>query len=81
MKKIRIKISIKQQTIYIKDVIKAYIKRIEKDLRFKIFKYHSYIKYYIIILKLVWFIKIKKTINIIFNKELRIIKEHLIIKD
>ncbi len=81
MKKIQIKISIEQRIIYIKNIVKTYIKRIEKDLKPKTFKHYSYIKHYIIILEFVQFIRIKKTPNITFNKESRIIEGYLMIKD
>ncbi len=81
LKKIRVKILTEQWTIYIKDVIKVYIKRIEKDLRLKVFKHHLYVEHYIIVLEFVRFIGTNKTVNIIFSKELRIIKRYLIVKD
>ncbi len=53
----------------------------KNNLRFKIFKHHFYIEYYIMVLDFVQFIRIKKTANIIFNKESRIIKRYLIVKN
>ncbi len=53
----------------------------EKNLKLKIFKHHFYIEYYIVVLEFVRFIKIDKTVNITFNKELKIIERHLMIKD
>ncbi len=53
----------------------------EKDLKLKTFKHYLYTKYYIVILKFVQFIGIDKTVSMIFNKEPRIIKGHLIVKD
>ncbi len=41
-----------------------------KDLDDKAFKYHIYIKYYNVALNLVRSLELKKTSNIIFNKEL-----------
>ncbi len=49
-----------------------------KDLSDKIFKYHIYIEHYNIALDFVRGLKLKKTSNIIFNKEPRISKEHLV---
>ena len=49
-----------------------------KDLNDKTFKHYIYIEYYNVILDLVKILKPKKTLNITFNKELRILKEHLI---
>ncbi len=70
-----------QQVIYIKDIIEVYIKRMVKYLKLKIFKHYLYIEYYIIALEFVHFIRIDKTTNMIFNKELRIIKRYLMVKD
>ncbi len=81
LKKVRVKILIEQRAIYIKDIIKVYIKRIKKDLRFKVLKYYFYIEHYIIILEFIWFIETEKTVSIIFSKELKIIERYLIIKD
>jgi len=53
----------------------------EKDLKLKVFKYYFYIEYYIVVLELVQFIGINKIANITFNKEPKIIKGHLIMKD
>ena len=41
-----------------------------KDLSKKTFKHHIYIKYYNIALDLVQSLKLEKTLNIIFSKEL-----------
>ncbi len=49
-----------------------------KDLNDKIFKHHTYIKYYNAILDLARSLKPEKTSNIIFNKEPKISKKHLI---
>ncbi len=81
MKKIRIKTPIKQRTIYIKDAVEVYIKRIKKDLKTKVFKHHLYTEHYIIVLEFVRFVGTDKTTNIIFSKELRITKRYLIIKN
>ena len=53
----------------------------ERDLGLKIFKHYSYTEYYIVVLEFIWFIGIDKTVNITFNKEPRIIKGHLIMKN
>ena len=53
----------------------------ERDLKLKTFKYHFYIEYYIVVLKFAQFIETNKTINITFNKKLKIIERHLIVKD
>ena len=81
LKKIQIKTSIEQWTIYIKDIIKVYIKRIEKDLGLKAFKHYFYTKHYVVALGLVQLIKTEKTVNITFNKKPRIIERYLMIKD
>jgi len=81
LKKVRIKTLIKQRTIYTKNITKAYIKKIEKDLKIKTFKYHFYIEHYIVVLEFIQFIETNKTANIIFNKELKIIERYLIVKD
>ncbi len=49
-----------------------------KDLNDKTFKYHTYIEYYDAALNFVRILRFEKTSNITFNKELRILKEHLI---
>ena len=53
----------------------------ERDLGLKTFKYHFYIEYYIVVLEFVRFIETDKTVNMIFNKEPRIIEGHLMVKD
>ena len=52
-----------------------------KDLENKVFKYYIYMKYYNVALDLARNLRLEKTSSIIFNKELRILKEHLIQKD
>ncbi len=49
-----------------------------KDLDDKTFKHHIYTEYYDVILDLVRGLRPEKTSSIIFNKELRILKEHLV---
>ena len=49
-----------------------------KDLDNKIFKHHIYIEYYNIVLDFVKSLKPEKTTSIIFNKEPKISREHLI---
>ncbi len=49
-----------------------------KDLSDKIFKYYIYTEYYDAALDLVKSLKLKKTLNITFNKEPKISKKHLI---
>ncbi len=44
LKKVRVKTLMEQRAIYVKDVVEAYVKRMEKDLRLKIFKHHLYIQ-------------------------------------
>ncbi len=41
-----------------------------KDLNEKTFKYHIYIEYYNVVLDFIRRLKLEKTSNIIFNKEL-----------
>ncbi len=77
----QIKIPTEQRTMYIKDIAEVYIKRMKKDLEFKIFKHYLYIEYYIVVLEFVRFIGIEKTVSITFSKEFKIIKRHLIVKD
>ncbi len=48
-----------------------------KDLNNKTFKHHIYIEYYNVALDLAKGLRSEKTLNIIFNKEPRILKEHL----
>jgi len=82
VKKVKLYKGIKKNSNSLKKVrVKTPIKRIEKDLRLKIFKYHFYTEYYIIALEFIRFIEIKKTVNIIFSKEPRITDSYLIIKD
>ena len=52
-----------------------------KDLNDKAFKHYIYAEHYNVILDFVQTLKPKKTISIIFNKEPRIVKKHLIQKD
>ncbi len=52
-----------------------------KDLNDKIFKHHIYIKHYNAALDFIRILRFEKTVNIIFNKEPRIVKKHLIQKD
>ncbi len=49
-----------------------------KDLDDKIFKHHIYIEYYDVTLDFARDLKPEKILNIIFNKKLKILKEHLI---
>ena len=49
-----------------------------KDLDNKAFKYHIYTKYYNVTLDFAKGLRPEKTLNITFNKEPRISKEHLI---
>ncbi len=49
-----------------------------KDLDDKTFKHYTYIKHYNIALDLVRKLRPEKILNIIFSKEPRILKEHLI---
>ncbi len=49
-----------------------------KDLGDKTFKHYIYIEYYNAALDFIQILKPEKTSNIIFNKELRILKKHLI---
>ncbi len=49
-----------------------------KDLNDKIFKHYIYIEYYNAALDFARILKLEKTSNIIFNKELWILKEYLI---
>ncbi len=49
-----------------------------KDLNNKVFKHYIYIEHYDVILDFARILGLKKTSNIIFNKEPRISKEHLI---
>ncbi len=53
----------------------------EKDLGIKVFKHHFYTEYYIVVLEFVRFIGTDKTTNITFNKESKIIKRYLIVKN
>ena len=52
-----------------------------KDLSDKAFKHYIYIEYYDMVLNFVRNLRLEKTSNIIFNKELRISKKYLIQKD
>jgi len=54
------------------------MKRMIKDLSDKVFKHYIYIKYYDIVLDFVRVLKLKKALNITFNKELQISKKYLI---
>jgi len=81
LKKIRIKTfveNVRKQEKPIKDIADIYIKNMIKDLDDKIFKYHTYIEYYDIVLDFAKGLRFEKTSNIIFNKKFRISKEHLI---
>ncbi len=82
LKKVRVKTSIETLRIqykkYIKEIANAYIKRMVKDLGEKAFKHYIYIEYYNIALDFAQSLKLKKVLNITFNKELRISKEYLI---
>ena len=49
-----------------------------KDLNNRTFKYYIYAKYYDAALDFIRRLKPEKTLNITFNKELRISKEHLV---
>ncbi len=49
-----------------------------KDLNDKTFKYHIYIEYYNVVLDFVRILRLEKTLSIIFNKELWILKKHLV---
>ncbi len=49
-----------------------------KDLDDKAFKHYIYIEYYNTALDFVRILEPEKTANIIFSKELRIVKKHLI---
>ncbi len=49
-----------------------------KNLDDKAFKHHTYIEHYDTALDFVRGLRLEKTSSIIFNKELRISKEHLI---
>jgi len=49
-----------------------------KDLNEKTFKHYIYIKHYNVALDLIQSLRSEKTSNIIFNKELQILKEYLI---
>ena len=75
--KISTKILRKQQEKHIKDAIDVYIKRIVKDLGDKTFKYYIYIEYFNVVLDLIRRIESKKTSNIIFNKEPRLLKDYI----
>ncbi len=57
------------------------MKKMIKDLNEKTFKYHIYIEHYDVALDFIRSLRLKKVLNIIFNKELRILKEYLIQKD
>jgi len=61
-----------------KDAADVYIRRIIKDLSDKAFKHYVYIEYYNAVLDFVRRLKPKKTLNITFNKEFKILKEQLI---
>ncbi len=52
-----------------------------KNLDDKIFKHYIDIKYYNIALDFARNLKSEKTLSIIFNKEFRILKEHLVQKN
>ncbi len=54
------------------------MKRMIKDLNDKVFKYYIYIEYYNVVLDLMRGLRLEKTSNIIFSKELYISKEYLI---
>ncbi len=49
-----------------------------KDLNDKTFKYYIYIEHYDIILDFVRSLRPEKTINITFNKKLKILKKYLV---
>jgi len=53
------------------------MKRMIKDLGDKIFKYYIYIEHYDITLDFAKGLRFENLLNIIFNKEPRISKEHL----
>ncbi len=48
-----------------------------KNLNDKVFKYYIYIEYYNVVLNFIQRLRSEKTLNTIFNKELRISKEYL----
>ncbi len=55
-----------------------YMKRMIKDLDDKTFKYYIYMEYYNVALDFVRDLGLEKISSMIFNKELRISKEHLV---
>jgi len=67
--------------MHVKNIAEVYVKRMEKDLRIKVYKHHFYAEHYIVTLEFIRFIRTDKTANIIFNKELRITEGYLMVKD
>ncbi len=57
------------------------MKRMVKDQGDNAFKYNIYIEHFVIVLNLVKELGPKKTVNIIFSKESRILEGYSIIKD
>ncbi len=53
----------------------------KKRLKVENIQHHLYTEYYVVALELIQLIRINKIANITFNKEPKIIKRHLIIKD